>query len=97
EAVERVSLRGSAKPMVHKDPEKVNSFVKQESSIPEGQYLIVDKQKCVHCGLCFAICPADVFKHDERWNLVVNYEECVECGICDDVCPLGAIYVRKSE
>ena len=60
------------------------------------------KAKCVACGLCPQICPANCIKlisgEDERGNrypLVYEIDEfrCVFCGYCQEVCPEEAIHV----
>ena len=60
------------------------------------------KAKCVACGLCPQVCPANCIKlipgEDERGNrypLVYEIDEfrCVFCGYCQEVCPEEAIHV----
>jgi NADH-quinone oxidoreductase subunit I len=60
------------------------------------------KAKCVACGLCPQICPANCIKlipgEDEQGNrypLVYEIDEfrCVFCGYCQEVCPEEAIHV----
>ncbi|HZW56400.1 MAG TPA: 4Fe-4S dicluster domain-containing protein [Nitrososphaerales archaeon] len=39
---------------------------------------------------CMILCPADVYKWEERNGLmenVVSYDNCVECGACRIICP----------
>ena len=60
------------------------------------------KAKCVACGLCPQVCPANCIKlipgEDEKGNrypLVYEIDEfrCVFCGYCQEVCPEEAIHV----
>ena len=60
------------------------------------------KSKCVACGLCPQVCPANCIKlipgEDEQGNrypLVYEIDEfrCVFCGYCQEVCPEEAIHV----
>jgi len=60
------------------------------------------KAKCVACGLCPQICPANCIRlvpgEDEQGNrypLVYEIDEfrCVFCGYCQEVCPEEAIHV----
>lgn len=60
------------------------------------------KAKCVACGLCPQICPANCIKlvpgedeHGNRYPLVYEIDEfrCVFCGYCQEVCPEEAIHV----
>ena len=67
--------------------------------------MLTDEQgraKCVACGLCPQICPANCIKlvpgEDEQGNrypLVYEIDEfrCVFCGYCQEVCPEEAIHV----
>jgi NADH-quinone oxidoreductase subunit I len=67
--------------------------------------MLTDEQgraKCVACGLCPQICPANCIKlvpgEDEdgnRYPLVYEIDEfrCVFCGYCQEVCPEEAIHV----
>jgi NADH-quinone oxidoreductase subunit I len=69
--------------------------------------MAVDEQgraKCVACGLCPQICPANCIKlipgEDEQGNrypLVYEIDEfrCVFCGYCQEVCPEEAIHVGQ--
>jgi NADH-quinone oxidoreductase subunit I len=60
------------------------------------------RSKCVACGLCPQICPANCIKlvpgEDEQGNrypLIYEIDEfrCVFCGYCQEVCPEEAIHV----
>ncbi len=60
------------------------------------------KAKCVACGLCPQVCPANCIKlvpgedeHGNRYPLVYEIDEfrCVFCGYCQEVCPEEAIHV----
>ena len=62
------------------------------------------KAKCVACGLCPTICPANCIKlvpgEDEegnRYPLVFEIDEfrCIFCGYCQEVCPEEAIHVGR--
>ncbi len=64
----------------------------------QGQY------KCVACGLCAAICPADAITltpyEDEggtRYPVEFYVDElrCIFCGFCEEICPRGAIELTK--
>jgi NADH-quinone oxidoreductase subunit I len=62
------------------------------------------KAKCVACGLCPTVCPANCIKlvpgEDEegnRYPLVFEIDEfrCIFCGYCQEVCPEEAIHVGR--
>ena len=70
--------------------------------------MLTDEQgraKCVACGLCPQICPANCIKlvpgEDEagnRYPLIYEIDEfrCVFCGYCQEVCPEEAIHVGRA-
>jgi NADH-quinone oxidoreductase subunit I len=67
--------------------------------------MLTDEQgraKCVACGLCPQICPANCIKlvpgedeHGFRYPLIYEIDEfrCVFCGYCQEGCPEEAIHV----
>lgn len=61
-------------------------------------HLIPDKDVCRDCDkrACLFVCPADVYKWDERkGEIIVGYEGCLECGACRIACPQGVIEWRN--
>ena len=62
------------------------------------------KAKCVACGLCPTVCPANCIKlvpgEDEdgnRYPLQFEIDEfrCIFCGYCQEVCPEEAIHLGR--
>src|SRR6059058_4719758 len=62
------------------------------------------KAKCVACGLCPTICPANCIKlvpgeddQGNRYPIVYEIDEfrCIFCGMCQEVCPVEAIHVGQ--
>lgn len=51
-------------------------------------HLTVDKDACVHCGKCAAVCEMDV---DPLKN--PDSAECIRCGKCAAACPAGTIHL----
>jgi NADH-quinone oxidoreductase subunit I len=66
-------------------------------------------EKCVACGLCAAVCPANVIfvqaaentpeeRHSpgERYaeKYELNMSRCIFCGYCQEACPTGAIVLK---
>ncbi len=47
----------------------------------------LDKEKCIHCGACAAVCKMQV---DPVKN--ANDLECIRCGNCKKACPVKAIH-----
>jgi adenylylsulfate reductase subunit B len=58
---------------------------------------IIDKNRCITCGICVNICPQDVFFGSKRKKVpkVTYPEECWHCNACVLDCPKeGAIRLR---
>ena len=45
----------------------------------------IDKNRCVGCGNCHAICTMEAISMDVDGKSVVNQDECVECSTCHRV------------
>lgn len=60
--------------------------------------LRVDRDKCIGCGSCVALCP-ECFELDEEGKSQVIGEECESCNLNDVAasCPVGAIEVEEEE
>ena len=52
----------------------------------------VDKETCIVCESCVAICPMEAISVVDE-AIVVDEAECIECGTCEESCALGAISV----
>lgn len=50
----------------------------------------VNRTKCLYCGGCVGICPANALELDET-ILKVDEKKCTKCGLCVKFCPVGAI------
>ena len=62
------------------------------------------RPKCVACGLCPTICPANCIRlipgeddQGNRYPVVYEIDEfrCIFCGMCQEVCPVEAIHVGQ--
>jgi len=110
----RASLKGMGLSFKHFLRKKVTMQYPEETSEPEWKIssrwrgthrMLTDEQgraKCVACGLCPQICPANCINlvpgEDEEGNripLVYEIDEfrCIFCGYCQEVCPEEAIHV----
>lgn len=58
------------------------------------------KEKCVACGLCAAVCPAQCITIEAAENedgkkyakhYEINTARCIFCGYCVEACPVGAL------
>lgn len=67
----------------------------------EGYIPLLDRDKCINCGLCDTTCPDMCFqfiKTDKGIkNLGIDYKYCKGCLRCAEVCPTKAINVDLEE
>jgi ferredoxin len=57
--------------------------------------VVVDKEKCVHCGLCVGICPTEAFEVAEvSREIIFHQDKCIACGLCVNVCPYKAVEIN---
>ena len=91
EAVTRFSSKDTAYPM---RPRKSTGPTTIVSAVSD-QFMHMNTNLCIHCGLCVPYCKAGVFQQDSNWNVVDEQSLCVECGECHDICPQRAITVRS--
>lgn len=56
----------------------------------------IDAGKCVGCGECVDVCPADVYELQDEKSVPVNSEECLGCESCVEVCEQDAITVEET-
>jgi NADH-quinone oxidoreductase subunit F len=65
---------------------------------PAGQctalinYRIIE-DKCVGCGLCKRVCPANAISGKTRELHEINSDICVKCGKCFEVCKFKAVVI----
>lgn len=59
-----------------------------------SQQVVLDKDKCVHCGACTAVCFSGALAMDQQeWKLLFEPEKCLACELCVAACPLQLITV----
>jgi len=58
---------------------------------------VLDKEKCVKCGLCWIHCPDAAIRLAEDGYYEANLYYCKGCGICASICPQGAITMIEEE
>ncbi|SDF15018.1 4Fe-4S binding protein [Sporolituus thermophilus] len=57
---------------------------------------VVDKDKCIGCGICSKVCPAETIAVKER-KAEIDLDHCRGCGACNQRCPVYAITMEKLE
>ncbi len=56
---------------------------------------MVDKEKCIGCGTCVAICPVEAISFDSNGKVEIDKSKCIHCGACQASCPVSAIDLDK--
>lgn len=90
---------GISMPIGGLNPDFGNSAAVDLSPSRQGYIPVFDKEKCIHCGLCFSTCPDMVFQFEKgeyrgrEWmlNKGLDYYHCKGCLRCTDICPTGAL------
>lgn len=52
---------------------------------------IVEKNRCIRCGVCYIFCPDMAIVNDEEGFFEADLYYCKGCGICAQECPTGCI------
>ena len=55
---------------------------------------VVDREKCIGCGLCAANCAYSAIEMDEEGIAHTIEASCKGCGLCAASCPQSAITMR---
>lgn len=55
---------------------------------------IIQKDRCIRCGLCVEICPMGILSKEDGKIIVEYPEECWHCRACAIDCPQQAIKMR---
>jgi dissimilatory sulfite reductase (desulfoviridin) alpha/beta subunit len=71
-----------------------NNCLKAEENdlgIKGGLFPSWERGNCTYCGLCQAVCPAELIKVDkEKPSLAFAEKDCIYCGRCVKSCPSNA-------
>ena len=54
-----------------------------------------NRELCINCKFCTAVCPHAVFERVDGTFYLVRPSNCMECGACQLNCPTGAVKVES--
>lgn len=57
----------------------------------KSQRPVLNKDRCIQCGICYLFCPEPCINQDEERYYVADLFYCKGCGICARECPTSAI------
>ena len=62
---------------------------------PQEHQIVIEKEKCIGCGVCIEYCNVDAIAISEETGKVqvIDLESCIECHSCQQMCPEKAIMV----
>jgi len=61
--------------------------------LPGVVTLELDREVCIGCGICPAVCPHRILEMQGGKAVIVDLDRCMECGACALNCPVKAIRV----
>ncbi len=80
--------------MKNRDHKLQRTYFAYNGAKPKYRGLIIDKDKCISCGICKEKCTFKaIYTEDESY--VVDKHRCDECGDCYLNCPAEAISYHK--
>jgi len=53
---------------------------------------LIDQEKCIRCGGCYSVCPADAIDGNIVSRFVIKQSRCTQCGKCVEACDYQAIF-----
>jgi len=74
----------------------IDYLVKEGITIQDASKdIIIDKEKCVDCGICPSLCITQALIIDKKSHkLFFDKNKCILCGFCENSCPVGAIRLK---
>ncbi len=63
----------------------------------KSQRPVVEKEKCIKCGVCWVFCPDAAIQKDPEGYFLANLDYCKGCGICARECWTGCIQMVEEE
>ncbi|MBP2644644.1 MAG: methionine transporter [Firmicutes bacterium] len=62
--------------------------------VPANRQISIDKDLCIHCGACTAVCFAEAMSlNRDSWQVEFSPKKCIACGLCVNACPLRIISI----
>ncbi|MBZ1345323.1 MAG: 4Fe-4S binding protein [Candidatus Nealsonbacteria bacterium] len=55
-----------------------------------AKQLFINKEKCVGCGTCLALCPEGIKLAEDGKSEIIDEKKLEKCG-GKEICPFGAI------
>ncbi|SEJ00951.1 ferredoxin like protein [Propionispira arboris] len=54
----------------------------------ENAHIVLDKTACAVCNdkPCLVVCPAGLYKLNDKGEILFDYAGCLECGTCRIMC-----------
>lgn len=62
-----------------------------------GGQVLFDRDRCIRCRSCMAVCPSGVHRITESGNHDLERSRCSGCFLCTEVCPSGALRAGSRE
>ncbi len=60
---------------------------------------VIDKSKCIGCGVCAASCPQHtitVRQNGKKRLAAINHKNCIRCFCCQELCPSHVVRIKKN-
>lgn len=62
---------------------------------PLSRSVVLNEQRCTHCGACVALCPSRAFRVEPGTHYIrFEADKCLACGFCIKACPARAMEIR---
>ena len=58
---------------------------------------VIDREKCVKCGICWIVCPEMSYTKNEQGFFDWDKKYCKGCAICVEQCPKDAITMEQEQ
>jgi len=74
----------------------IKYLIQENVSVQEASKdIILDKEQCVHCGVCTSLCITQALSLNKNsFKLIFDKDKCILCGLCLNSCPVNAIKLK---